>query len=102
MSRSSANHSAFCAHQDKLDRPADRRDRGPAGTLEAAGPPRGRRAIAADFKLYDIMERRGYSRAEADHCLANDALMKQIVASSAKDWDLPEHRGHARLSPSTA
>jgi len=92
MARFPQNHSAFLAHQESwigplTDATAAQQERWKQPTAA------GRRAIAADFKLYDIMERRGYSRAQADRCLANDALMKQIVASSAKDWDLPNIEG---------
>ncbi len=37
------------------------------------------RAIASDLGLYAIMERRGYSRAEMDHCLADRALADRIA-----------------------
>ncbi|HYC81693.1 MAG TPA: thioredoxin domain-containing protein [Solirubrobacterales bacterium] len=49
----------------------------------------GRRAIATDFGLYRIMERRGYTRAAVDRCLADDALVRRIVETSDKDWDRP-------------
>ena len=92
LSRFPQNHSAFLAHQDSWI--------GPLTTASDAQQERwrqptlaGRRAIASDFKLYDIMEQRGYSRVEADHCLANDALMKQIVATSDSDWKKPGIEG---------
>jgi protein-disulfide isomerase len=88
ISRFPQNHSAFLAHQDSWI--------GPLTTATAAQQARwrqptlaGRKAIASDFELYDIMERRGYSRVDVDRCLANETLMKQIVASSDKDWGKP-------------
>lgn len=49
----------------------------------------GRRAIATDFGLYRIMERRGYARAEVDHCLADEATVRQMAEASDKDWKRP-------------
>jgi protein-disulfide isomerase len=97
MSRFPQNHSAFLAHQESWI--------GPMSTATTAQQERwrqptaaGRRAIASDFKFYDIMERRGYSRAQTDHCLADDALMKRIVASSADDWKKPGIEGTPSFS----
>lgn len=49
----------------------------------------GRRAIASDFGLYRIMERRGYTRADVDRCLADDVLVRRLAEQSDKDWDKP-------------
>lgn len=43
-----------------------------------------RRAIAADFGFYAIMARRGYPRAIADRCLADDALARRLAAQTAE------------------
>ncbi len=40
------------------------------------------RAIASDLRLYDIMARRGYSRAELDRCLANKPLADRLAAET--------------------
>ena len=92
LSRFPLNHSAFLAHQETWI--------GPLTDSTAAQQARwkqptaaGRRAIASDFHLYDIMERRGYSRVEVDRCLADEGLMNRIVASSAKDWAKPGIEG---------
>ena len=62
------NHDAFMLGQDEWIAPlakmtAAQRQRWTTGD----GASR-RRAIASDFHLYEIMERRGYSRAEVDRC----------------------------------
>jgi protein-disulfide isomerase len=49
----------------------------------------GRKAIATDFGFYRIMERRGYTRAQTDQCLADDALAARLAAASDKDWKRP-------------
>ena len=49
----------------------------------------GRRAIASDFGFYRIMERRGYTRAEMDRCLADETLVRRLAEQSDKDWDKP-------------
>lgn len=46
----------------------------------------GRRAIAGDFKLYDLMERHGMNRAQADRCLNDQALAQKLAETSARDW----------------
>ena len=49
----------------------------------------GRRAIASDFGFYRIMERRGYTRAEMDRCLADETLVRRLAEQSDEDWDKP-------------
>jgi len=44
-----------------------------------------RRAIAADFGFYKMMERRGYQRTQVDQCLADDAKALALAKSSAAD-----------------
>ncbi|WP_353228169.1 thioredoxin domain-containing protein [Novosphingobium sp.] len=48
------------------------------------------RAIASDLHLYDLMERRGYTRAEMDRCLSDkaraDRLAKRTAAATEKDF----------------
>ena len=43
------------------------------------------RAIASDLGFYDIMETRGYSRPELDHCLADDAKATALAETSQRD-----------------
>ncbi len=88
-SRFAANHAAFMFGQDewlavasKLTAAQQQRWR----TGEAAAR---RRAIAGDFGFYRIMEQRGYSRSEADRCLADETLARKLAETSARDWDLP-------------
>ena len=46
------------------------------------------RAIAADFGFYATMEQRGVNRSAADRCLADDALLRRVVAQSAEGQEL--------------
>lgn len=39
-----------------------------------------RRAIANDFRFYDIMQSRGYDRPAVDRCLADDAMARKLAA----------------------
>jgi len=41
------------------------------------------RAIAGDFGLYQVLEARGYSRPQLDHCLADEAMTKRLAAQGA-------------------
>lgn len=77
------NHAAFMRRQDQWMAPLavasdGQRQRWSTGSYLAR-----RRAIAADFHLYDIMERLGYSRPMADHCLADEAMAKRIAGHNA-------------------
>lgn len=42
-------------------------------------------AIASDLDFYDIMETRGYSRAQVDKCLADEVKANAIAETSAAD-----------------
>ena len=42
------------------------------------------RAIASDFKFYDIMARRGIDRSAADQCLADKDMAQRIVAQTGE------------------
>ncbi len=42
-------------------------------------------AIASDLDFYDIMEGRGYTRAQLDKCLSDDASARAIAETSAAD-----------------
>jgi protein-disulfide isomerase len=83
------NHSAFMLAQDQWIAPMSRasdaqRQRWTTGDMAAR-----RRAIAADFGLYAIMERRGYGRAEADRCLNDKAVADRMAEIAAADWKKP-------------
>jgi len=41
------------------------------------------RAIASDFRLYAIMAQLGYTRADADRCLADKAMADRLAAQTA-------------------
>jgi len=52
------------------------------------GPLAGRtRAIANDFKFYDMMASRGVSRAAADRCLADEGLANRLAANTKEAAD---------------
>ncbi|KRA82893.1 thioredoxin domain-containing protein [Altererythrobacter sp. Root672] len=88
VSKFPQNHSAFMIGQDKWIEPLTKSTAAQQARWRTPGAA-GRRAIASDFKLYDIMARRGYSRAEADRCLADEAFVKSLAETSAKDWEKP-------------
>jgi len=83
------NHSAFMLAQDDWIAPlgnatASQRQRWTTGDMAAR-----RRAIAADFGFYAIMERRGYTRTEADRCLNDEATAERMAETAAADWKKP-------------
>jgi protein-disulfide isomerase len=86
------NHNAFLAGQNKWIAPLVRPSAAQEQRWRTPGAA-GRRAIATDFHLYDIMVRRGYTRTEADRCLANEAMARKLAAASDKDWKMPGVEG---------
>jgi protein-disulfide isomerase len=80
-------HRAMYAHFDQiLKLLADHTDAQEArwkGTAQDRAA--GRRAIAADFGFYDIMESLGMSRPQVTQCLNNNALAERLVAQTAAD-----------------
>jgi protein-disulfide isomerase len=76
------NHDAFLRTQENWIKPLEnpssaQRARWTTGPMAAR-----RRAIASDFKFYDIMERRGYRQTDVDRCLADDALAQRLAAQT--------------------
>jgi protein-disulfide isomerase len=82
------NHSAFLSGQSSWIGPMTSATSAQKQRWLAPGAA-GRRAIASDFGLYKIMERRGYTRAEVDRCLADETFVRQLAEESGKDWDKP-------------
>ena len=46
-----------------------------------------RRAVASDLHLYEIFERRGYTRPQLDQCLADQDLADAIEAAATADYE---------------
>ncbi len=75
-----------------------------------------RRSVASDLHLYEILERRGYSRGELDQCLNDQDLADQLEAAADEYWEkiggtpafaingeiLPDVHNWATLSPALA
>lgn len=81
------NHSAFMHSQDKW-----------IGLLSTASQAQRQRwyngdkaarfrAIASDFGFYRIMEQRGYSRSQADRCLADNKMADKLAADTKKNFE---------------
>ncbi|HWK40291.1 MAG TPA: thioredoxin domain-containing protein [Croceibacterium sp.] len=87
-SKFARNHNAFLSGQPNWMGPLANSSAAQRQRWTAPGAA-GRRAIAGDFGLYRIMEQRGYTRTEADRCLAYDALARQLAEESQKDWGRP-------------
>jgi protein-disulfide isomerase len=83
------NHSAIMLAQGTwlpkmMEASAAQRQRWTTGDMSAR-----RRAIASDLGFYGIMERRGYSRTQADQCLNDTALANSLAKQAETDWKLP-------------
>lgn len=83
-----ANHNAFLLGQERWIEPLGTSSQAQRQRWTTSGAD-GRRAIAADFGFYEIMERRGYRRTDVDRCLADDAMARKLAETSAKEWDRP-------------
>lgn len=89
VSRFEQNHAAFMLSQDSwigLMSTATQAQRQRWSGSDAASS---MRAIASDFGFYKIMERRGYTRAQADQCLNNKAKADEMARISLADWKKP-------------
>ncbi len=49
----------------------------------------GRRAIASDFKFYELMVPRGYTRVQLDRCLADQAKATRMQSQAVEEWNKP-------------
>lgn len=86
------NHRAMMRAQPKWLETV--REAGPAQTQRwMSGPlPRRMRNIAADLDFYELMEGRGYSVAELDHCLSDEAAARSLAERAEADnaaFDIP-------------
>lgn len=88
-SRFPQNHSAFMFSQDDWIGRISAANEAQRQRWTSGAMPARLRAIASDFGFYNIMERRGYSRAETDRCLADEAAARRIAETSAQDWQIP-------------
>lgn len=82
-----SNHDLFFSRQQKwmgtwqLALPAQRR-RWQSGPM-----PQRLQAVAGDLGFYEMMEGRGYTRAQLDRCLTDDAAIKALVARAEAGAD---------------
>ncbi|AKH42286.1 protein-disulfide isomerase [Altererythrobacter atlanticus] len=87
------NHSAFMRAQPEFMAVAQEANDAQMARWRNTDRPAARRAIASDLGFYEIMERRGYSRSEADRCLNDEAKAKKMADIAARDWKLPGIQG---------
>lgn len=92
-----ANHAAFILTQERWIGPMARPSAAQRQRWTTAGAA-GRRAIAADFGFYPIMEGRGYRRAETDRCLADEAMARRLAEIADKEWARPGINGTPSFS----
>ena len=88
VAKFSGNHDAFILNQKKWIGPMVSSNQAQRARWVAPGAA-GRRAIAADFKFYEMMVGRGYRRTDIDRCLADEAMASRLAETSAKEWDRP-------------
>jgi protein-disulfide isomerase len=76
------NHGTFLRSQDRwieamASASAGQKARWTSGTLGAR-----MKAIASDFRFYQLMEPRGYSRSGLDRCLSDEAMARRLTAQT--------------------
>lgn len=84
-----ANHTAIMLAQDTWLPKMVAASRAQSQRWTTGTPAARRKAMASDLGFYQIMERRGYSRTQADRCLSDEIVAKQMADISARDWKLP-------------
>jgi protein-disulfide isomerase len=81
------NHDMFFSRQEQWLAKAQGTSRAQQQRWYEGPLPQRLRAIAADFGFYDMMESRGYSRAQADTCLNDEKKANALLAQSKADAD---------------
>ncbi len=74
-----ANHSAFMLSQDTWLPKAQKATKAQTSRWYNGNKSARRQAIARDLGFYAIMEKRGYSRPDADRCLKDDAKADRLA-----------------------
>jgi protein-disulfide isomerase len=81
------NHDMFFSRQEQWLAKAQGLTRAQQQRWYEGPLPQRLRAIAGDFGFYDMMESRGYSRAQADACLNDEKKANALLAQSKADGD---------------
>lgn len=76
------NHTAFLRSQDAWIGPLANPSPAQRARWFSGGFAQRTRAIAQDFKFYAIMRTRGYTPAEVDKCLTNEALADKLALAT--------------------
>lgn len=76
------NHSAFMRGQANWIGTLARSSKAQQTRWSTGNLPIRARAIASDFKFYDIMTRRGYDRVTVDRCLADVGMAQRLAAGT--------------------
>lgn len=84
-SRFFANHSAFMTGQSEWLGALGRASKAQQDRWYTGDQAARRRAIASDLGFYRIMEGRGYTRAQADRCLNDNAKAQSLAETSTAD-----------------
>ncbi|ROT97220.1 protein-disulfide isomerase [Altererythrobacter sp. FM1] len=86
------NHMMFMLQQPKWLEKAERASDGQKKRWSTGDLPARMRSIASALGFYDMMATRGYSRVEADRCLANKAMADKLVQgtkSAIEQYNIP-------------
>lgn len=76
------NHSLLMREQEKWIKPATAPSEELKKRWSTANATSRARFIAADLGLYTLMASRGYSKAELDRCLSDDAMLKRLATQT--------------------
>jgi len=76
------NHSAFMRGQANWIGTLARSSKAQQARWSSGDLPTRARAIASDFKFYDIMASRGYDRVSVDRCLADAGVAQRLAAGT--------------------
>ena len=82
--RFAKNHSVFLLSQEKWIAAYGRASAAQQARWSTGPGAARRRAIAADFGFYAMMEQRGYTRTASDRCLADEAMARRLAEQTAE------------------
>jgi protein-disulfide isomerase len=74
------NHAMFLEQQARWIQTIAKADDAQRKRWEAGPLPQRMKTIATDFGFYAMMQTRGYTRAQVDACLTDDATLKRLAA----------------------
>jgi protein-disulfide isomerase len=85
------NHAMFLEQQARWIQTITKSDDAQHKRWEAGPLPQRMKTIATDFGFYPMMQTRGYTRAQVDACLGDEAMLKRLASMTQEAEKLGIH-----------